>query len=169
MAETTYILLGSNLGDREGFLAAALDRMQSIEGLEIIATSAVYVTEPVDMPPDAPGFLNQVVKADYQYAPRELLHALEQIEYELGRTGKGRCLPRTMDLDILLFGEQVLDSKQLTIPHRKLLRRAFALVPLLQLDANLVHPVTNKPIAKYLSTAEAAEVIVYKDHVARNV
>ena len=164
-----YILIGSNLGDRERNLASARSKLEYVEGLEITATSSIYLTEPMDMETGSPRFLNQVVKADYAYRPNELLDALERIEGQLGRTDKGEKQPRTADLDILLFGEDIIETERLSIPHRELLNRAFAMVPLLQIDPDAVHPVTGEPISSYLSDEAAAAVLLYKDNVARQI
>lgn len=167
MPETVFILSGSNEGDREKNLAGALAKLEGIEGLEVVASSAIYLSEAVDMDADAPSFMNQAVMADYEYTPSELLTALELIEKNLGRTGKGQNLPRTIDLDILLFGQQVIENDRLSIPHRELLNRPFAMAPMLQIDPNVVHPVTKKPIADFLTEEDRNKVMLYKDHVAR--
>ena len=169
MPETVFISLGSNLGDREQFLAAALSQLKAVEGLEVVAASALYITQPQEMPDGAPPFLNQVVKAEYQYTPGELLHTLEGIEQELGRTDKGESLPRTIDLDILLFGDRLVDTEELTIPHSRLVKRPFVLIPLLQIDPDAVHPASGKPLTAYVTSGGKARVKLYKDHVARQV
>jgi 2-amino-4-hydroxy-6-hydroxymethyldihydropteridine diphosphokinase len=169
MAETVYILMGSNMGDREKYLSAALAKLEAVPGFEIVAVSSIYVSEAEDMEGEAPSFMNQVVKGDYQYLPNELLDALELIEKKLGRSGKGKRQQRTIDLDILLFGEQVVENERLSIPHRKLLNRPFAMVPLVQIDPDIVHPVTKRPVAEFLKENDRQTVLLYKDHVARNV
>ena len=169
MAETVYLLLGSNLGDREKYLSRALTRLEEVEGLEIIAVSSVYVSEAVEMAAGSPSFLNQVIKADYDYTPRELLHTLQGIEADLGRTDKLLKQPRTIDIDILLFGDQVIESDVLTVPHAKMLKRGFALMPLLQIDPELEHPAKKKPISEFVTDAMRKSVVIFKDNVARNV
>jgi len=169
MADTIYLLLGSNLGDREKNLTAAMRRLEAVEGLEIVATSAIYLSAAVGLEKDAPPFMNQVVKADYQYTPNELLDAMELIEKKQGRTGKGRQTSRTMDIDILLFGDQVIELEHLSIPHRELLSRPFVMVPLLQIDPDLIHPVTGTPVAEFLTEKDAGTVELFKDHVARSL
>jgi 2-amino-4-hydroxy-6-hydroxymethyldihydropteridine diphosphokinase len=169
MSENVYILLGSNVGDRESYLAAVLARLEALEGLEITAVSSIYVSEAAEMRGENPSFLNQVIKGEYQYTAGELLTALEQIERGLGRTHKGKKQPRTIDCDILLFGDTVVATPRLTIPHAKLLKRPFALVPLLEIDPAIVHPGTHKPIAGSLSENDRKTVLLYKDHVARNI
>ncbi len=169
MSETVYIGLGSNLGDREQFLNEARSRMEQIEGLETVAVSALYLTRPQEMADGSPPFLNQVVKTEYAFTPGELLRALEAIELDLGRTDKGEHLPRTVDLDILTFGNREIDTETLTIPHPELVRRPFVLVPLLQIDPDLAHPVSGKPLSDLLTPGGRAQVKLYKDHVARQV
>ena len=169
MAETVYILSGSNIGDRERILDAALTRLEGLEGLEVIAYSGVYLSEAQDMEGENPTFLNQVIKGEYQYSPHELMDALEKIETYFGRKEKGKNRPRTLDLDILLFGEQLLTTRHLTVPHPELLNRPFAMVPLLQIDPEIIHPVEKRPVADFLSEEGAGEVMLFKDHVARSV
>ena len=167
MSETVFILSGSNMGDREKNLALALEKMHLIEGLEIVATSAIYVSEAQDMVGENPSFMNQVIMADYRYSANELLNGLELIEKKLGRTGKGEKLPRSMDLDILLFGQQIIETQRLSVPHRELLNRPFAMTPMLQIDPKVIHPVTKRPVADFLSDDDRRKVMLYKDHVAR--
>jgi 2-amino-4-hydroxy-6-hydroxymethyldihydropteridine diphosphokinase len=169
MAETVFILMGANMGDREKNLLAALTKLETVPGLEIVAVSGVYLSEAEDMAGENPSVMNQVVQADYQFLPNELLDALELIERQLGRTGKGKKTPRPIDLDILLFGEQIIETERLSIPHRKLLVRPFAMVPLLQIDPSVVHPVVKRPVSEFLSEEGRRKVLLYKDHVARNV
>ena len=169
MIETVYIGLGSNLGDREEFLSAAIARLEKVPGLEVIAISSLYITHPQDMEPGSPPFLNQVIKAEYAFAPQDLLEAMETIEEDLGRTDKGAKLPRTIDLDLLLFGTQQIKSGGLTVPHPRLRKRPFVLVPLLQIDSDLVYPGTGKPLSSYLTGEGRNSVRIYKEHVAREV
>ncbi|NOY88290.1 MAG: 2-amino-4-hydroxy-6-hydroxymethyldihydropteridine diphosphokinase [FCB group bacterium] len=169
MATTVYILLGSNLGDREKNLYSALDKIEAIPGLEVVATSAIYLSEAQEMEGESPAFMNQAVMADYLYLPHELLNELEKIEKKMGRTDKGKMKPRIIDLDILLFGDEIVQTKQLSIPHKKLLKRPFAMIPVLQITPNIVHPVKKEPIADFLTDKDHQEIILYKDHVARNI
>jgi len=161
--------MGSNLGDREKNLAMAAEKIEAVPGLEVIALSGVYVSPAQDMEGENPSFLNQVVKTDYQYLSSELLNALELIEKKIGRTGKGKKEPRPIDLDILLFGEEIIENDTLSVPHRELLNRPFAMVPLLEIDPDIEHPVTKRPVAEFLSEEGRQEIVLYKDYVARNV
>lgn len=169
MSETVYILMGSNVGDREKNLQHALTKIELIPGLEVIATSAIYVSEAMEMEGENPSFMNQAVMAEYAYTPNGLLSELEAMERSMGRTGKGQKLPRIIDLDILLFGNRVIETETLSIPHRELLNRPFAMLPLLQITPDLIHPVTSTPIADFVSEQDQQEVILYKDHVARDI
>ncbi len=169
MAETVYILLGSNSGDRERNLKNALSRLRDVEGFEIVASSGIYISEAVEMVGENPDFMNQVVMGDFQFRPNELLADLETIELKMGRTEKGEKKARSIDLDILLFGDEIIETDNLSIPHRELLKRPFAMVPLLQITPDIEHPVTKKLISEFLSAGEAKKILLFKDHVARNI
>ena len=135
-----YVGLGSNLGDREGALRAALAALDATEGIEVVAVSTFRETDPVDYL-DQPRFLNAAAALDTTLAPRELLDALLEVERSLGRTREGpRFGPRTIDLDLLLYGDESFDEPGLTVPHPRLHVRAFALEPLAELDPALVVP-----------------------------
>lgn len=165
---TTYLLLGSNLGDRVTYLEAAVEQLSGMEGLEIVAESPVYISEPVGMSEPQPSFLNQVIKGEFLYPPRELLLACEEIERELDRDNKGEKKARTIDIDILLFGTELIKSDELTIPHRELTKRPFALVPLLEIDRDLTHPETHNKLDSYLTENARQQIMLYQDHVSRN-
>lgn len=167
MATTVFILTGSNLGDRERLLEKAELKLEEIPGLEVIATSAIYGSEAQNMKGENPPFLNQCVMVEYEYLPDELLDGLEAIERELGRKTKGQRLARTIDLDILLFGDEIISTDRLTVPHKDLLKRPFAMVPLLQLDPDIVHPAKKKAVAEFLTDRQRRKIVLYKDHVAR--
>ncbi|MEW5795233.1 MAG: 2-amino-4-hydroxy-6-hydroxymethyldihydropteridine diphosphokinase [Candidatus Zixiibacteriota bacterium] len=167
MMEVVYLGLGSNLGDRERFLNSAVGRLRDVDGLEIVAVSAIYESPAQETSDDSPPFLNQVVKLEYAFSPEDLQQAVETIEDHLGRNGKGERRARTIDIDILLFGDKRVKTERLEIPHPRITRRPFVLIPLLDIDPELVHPVTGKPLAKYLTPAGRTQVEIYRDHVAR--
>ena len=168
-SETVYIGLGSNLGDRESFLNGAIAHLSNVPGLEITAASSIYISQPQDMADDSPSFLNQVVRAEFAFTPGELLHAVENIESELGRTDKGARRARTIDIDLLMFGERRIKTDLLEIPHPRLLRRSFVLVPLLEIDSSLIHPITGKRLAEYVTSTAAIKLEVHTDHVTREI
>ena len=135
-----YVGLGANLGDREGALRAAVAALDATEGVQVVAVSAFRETDPVGYL-DQPRFLNAAVAVDTTLRPRELLDALLETERSLGRTREGpRFGPRTIDLDLLLYGDESVDEPGLTVPHPRLHERAFALEPLIELDPGLVVP-----------------------------
>jgi 2-amino-4-hydroxy-6-hydroxymethyldihydropteridine diphosphokinase len=135
-----YVGLGTNVGDRTAMLAAALEQLAADRRLEVVAVSAIRETEPVDFT-DQPRFLNAVVAIDTDLPPRELLDLLLGIERRLGRTREGpRFGPRTIDLDLLLYGDRQIDELDLEVPHPRLHERLFALEPLADLDPDLVVP-----------------------------
>ncbi|HEX7362306.1 MAG TPA: 2-amino-4-hydroxy-6-hydroxymethyldihydropteridine diphosphokinase [Bryobacteraceae bacterium] len=146
-----YLSLGSNLGSREEHLQRALDALAS-KGIRILARSSIYETEPRDVP-DQPWFLNLVVACETDYAPLQLLDILQSIESEAGRVRGTEVVPkgpRTLDIDLLLFGDVVIDTPRLTVPHPRMLERRFVLEPLAEIAPDLRHPITKKPLSEYL-------------------
>lgn len=143
-----YIGLGSNLGDRLASLRAALREIAGLGAVE--AVSAVYESEPVGSP-DQPDFWNLVVRLRTAVPPLELLHRLKTSEHRLGRRPTFRYGPRSIDLDILLYGEVVLSTATLELPHPRLLERGFVLRPLAELDPTLTHPLTGERIVDRLA------------------
>ena len=137
-----YIGLGSNLGDREWFLAAARKLIAESAG-RVIAESSILETRAVDYT-DQPDFLNQVVKIETELDPIQLLEALKCIETEIGRSKTFHKGPREIDLDILLYGDLVLESDRLVIPHPGIIHRQFVLQHLVELEPELRDPLTGE-------------------------
>lgn len=148
--KTVYLSLGSNMGEREDRLGQALSALER-EGVSIIARSSVYETEPQDNP-NQPWFLNMAVECRTRVLPLQLLKLLLRIEREIGRVRHANVQrgPRPIDLDLLLFGNAVIDMPQLTVPHPRMLQRRFVLEPLLEIAPDLRHPVTREPLRVYL-------------------
>lgn len=167
--DTVYLLLGSNLGDRCAMLKRTVAQVQLLDGVSATRMSSLYESDAIEMDEDNPPFLNQVLEMAYAYSPTQLLAELEMIERGLGREGKGKYRSRLIDIDILLFGNISLNSELLIIPHPKMLTRAFALVPLLEIAPDLEYPVTGKPIQTYLTTQMRQQVALLPDHVAQSV
>jgi 2-amino-4-hydroxy-6-hydroxymethyldihydropteridine diphosphokinase len=145
---TAYLLTGSNLGQREEFLQKAREQI-SLRAGRCSGISSLYETAPWGKT-DQPSFLNQAIKLETTLPPQELLNVLLEIEKELGRTREERYGPRTIDIDILLYGKMQIQKPQLQIPHPQLGNRRFALLPLLELAPELVHPGTEISIKALL-------------------
>ncbi|MGD9628915.1 MAG: 2-amino-4-hydroxy-6-hydroxymethyldihydropteridine diphosphokinase [Pyrinomonadaceae bacterium] len=156
---TAYIGLGSNLGDRAGNLIYAIRGLVEASFL-VTKLSAVYETEPVGMPADIP-FLNMVAEIKTEaVTPSQMLARLLRIEYLLGRTDKSQKKPRTIDLDLLFFGQARTDTPFLTVPHPRLHLRNFVLVPMAEIAPLLVHPIMAKDIRTLLRECPDASSVV---------
>jgi 2-amino-4-hydroxy-6-hydroxymethyldihydropteridine diphosphokinase len=135
-----YLGLGSNVGDRRANLAAAVLRLAA-RGVQPLASSSTYDTDPVGELLDQPAFLNACLRIDTRLGPQMLLDACKAIESELGRQPGGpRHGPRPIDVDVLLLGELEQATPRLTLPHPQVLARRFVLIPLLELDFELATP-----------------------------
>jgi 2-amino-4-hydroxy-6-hydroxymethyldihydropteridine diphosphokinase len=163
MTQNAYVGLGSNLGDRAGYLLLAVRGMLDA-GLDVIRLSSLYETAPVENE-NQPAFLNMVaeLRGSTLRSPEQLLARLLRIEYALGRTREVPMGPRTIDLDLLLVKDEQLNTQFLTLPHPRLHLRRFVLVPLNELVPNLVHPVLKKSVGELLAhTDDKAKVLRWK-------
>jgi 2-amino-4-hydroxy-6-hydroxymethyldihydropteridine diphosphokinase len=152
VATTAFIGIGSNLGDREQNLARAIELLSAEDGIDIAAVSEIRETEPVGPVSQGP-FLNGAVRIETDLGPRELLERLLAVEQRLGRVRRERFGPRTIDLDLLLYGDEAVDEPGLTVPHPRLHERRFALEPLSDLAPGLEIP-GNGPISGLLAELE---------------
>ncbi|MBA7480557.1 MAG: 2-amino-4-hydroxy-6-hydroxymethyldihydropteridine diphosphokinase [Dehalococcoidia bacterium] len=148
-AVTVYLGLGSNLGDRQANLDRALEFLS--QRVRMGKISSIYDTEPLG-DSNQPRFLNLVCQAFTRLEPPALLALAKGIERKLGRVGKSGT-PRTIDIDILLYSDQVIDTPELVIPHPKMTERAFVLIPLDEIASDTVHPVTEKTMKELLQNA----------------
>lgn len=148
MTETVYIGLGSNLGDREGNLLAAVAALRSIDDAAVLQCSSLYESAPLG--PPQPRYLNAVVELACGLAPLRLLGILKQIEAELGRTPSQRWGPRAIDLDVLIWEGRVVAEPSLQIPHLDLHQRRFVLEPLCEVRPDVRHPVLGVSAAELL-------------------
>jgi 2-amino-4-hydroxy-6-hydroxymethyldihydropteridine diphosphokinase len=131
--------LGSNVGGRRANLQAAVDALPA-RGVDVLASSSAYDTDPVGDVLDQPSFLNACLLIETELAPLELLDAVKQVEHELGRRPAVRHGPRSIDIDVLLLGDEQVQHARMSLPHEQLLARRFVLVPALELDGGLRTP-----------------------------
>ena len=147
--KTAYLSLGSNLGDRQQNIRHAVERLEEA-GLRVVQSSSVYETEPQDRR-DQPWFLNTAIQVETRLFPKQLLALIHKIERELGRKRTLSKGPRVIDIDILLYGNFVIESAELQIPHARLAERRFVLEPLQEITPGLRHPITKKTVGDMLT------------------
>ena len=155
-----YIGLGSNLGERERTIAAALHALDADDRTSVLRSTAPIETDPVGYE-DQPRFLNAAACLETTRSPRELLELLLATERELGRVRDGgrRYGPRTIDLDLLLYGNLVVDEDDLVLPHPELAKRAFVLAPLAEIEPTLVHPLLGETVTELLKRVESRPAV----------
>jgi 2-amino-4-hydroxy-6-hydroxymethyldihydropteridine diphosphokinase len=159
MDHIVYLALGSNMGNRSANLKTAINNLTP--QMSVKNKSSVYETPPWGVKEQAP-FLNQVVMASTYLAPKALLSHLKRLETALGRVPSFKNGPRLIDIDILFFDNLVLDTLPLTIPHPRLQERAFVLVPLAEIAADLIHPVLGEPIFKLLADVDRSNIKLFQ-------
>lgn len=149
-----YISLGSNLGDRELNLLLAVAELGQLPDCKVVALSRFYVTSPVGMPEDSPDFYNAVAILQTSLPPEELLLKLQQIEQgKFGRVPSSAPISRKLDLDLLLYGDTVMNTPELTLPHPRMALRRFVLQPLAELAPDLIILGQSKTVRQLLATA----------------
>ena len=167
LKKKVYLSLGSNVGDRCGQMTAAIERLAKLG--TISAVSSLYETEPVDVR-HQPWFLNSVVLLETGLMPKQLLKAVLTIEQEMGRRRSQPKGPRLIDIDILLFGNSVVDTQGLTIPHPAMHERRFVLAPLAEIAPEVRHPVLKKTMSELrdaLSSTAAVRILCAANDWAR--
>ncbi|MCR4404928.1 MAG: 2-amino-4-hydroxy-6-hydroxymethyldihydropteridine diphosphokinase [Candidatus Acetothermia bacterium] len=157
-----FIGIGANLGEREEQIARAVGLLARTPGLELLRQASLYLTEPVGGVAQ-PWFINSAVEVETELGPQELLRRLKEIELEVGRRERGRWGPREIDLDLLLYGELVLEEDGLVLPHPELHRRRFVLEPLVELAPALVHPWLKRSLCDLLSALDDQKKVIRLD------
>lgn len=160
MKKLVYLSLGSNVGDRAAHLNAAIERLESIG--KVVASSSFYETEPVEVTAQ-PWFLNGVVALKTEKMPRQLIAAILDLEQKMGRRRVQKKGPRTIDIDILLFGNSVIDMPGLTVPHPAMHERRFVLQPLAEIAPDVLHPVLKKKVRDLLAALPPGQAVKKKN------
>lgn len=155
-----YLSLGSNKGDRIGYIQQATSLLSAIDAVSIVRTSAFYETEPWNMSSEK-WFVNAIVEIKTKLTARELLTECQRIERQLGRVHNesGVYADRTIDIDILFFGKEIINEPDLIVPHKFVHLRAFTLVPMLELSPDFEHPVLHKTISELHNDLENPEMV----------
>jgi 2-amino-4-hydroxy-6-hydroxymethyldihydropteridine diphosphokinase len=151
-----YLSLGSNVGDRAANLEAAIARLNSLG--EVVAVSSFYETEPVGFAAQ-PWFLNCVVKLDTEKTPKQLLAGILDLEQEMGRRRMQKNGPRTIDIDILLYGDSIIKTKGLIIPHPAMHERRFVLEPMAEIAPEVLHPVFKRTIRELRDALPEGQIV----------
>ena len=161
MRETVFIGFGSNVGNRLDFCDRAVTLLSLLPHSEVLGVSPLYETEPVTdhAHPGARWFLNGVVQLETEITPASLITVCREIERSLGRDEADRKGPRTLDLDILFYGQRLIDEPDLVIPHPRLHQRRFVLAPLADLDLSWQHPVLRRTVGELLNETTDACVV----------
>ena len=156
MPAMVYLSLGSNVGDREAHLRDAQDRLNAVG--RVTAVSSLYETEPVEVT-QQPWFLNGVIALETSLTPQQLMSAILKIEEAMGRRRVQKKGPRIIDIDILLFGETILDSEEVVIPHPAMHERRFVLEPLAEIAPEARHPLLKKTILELRNALPAGQTV----------
>jgi 2-amino-4-hydroxy-6-hydroxymethyldihydropteridine diphosphokinase len=158
-ARVALLGLGSNLGDRLTHMREAVRRLAGVPHVEIERVSSLYETAPMGGPADQGWFLNAVVAVRTRLSPDDLLQACRQIEHDLGRVRGERFGPRTMDMDVLLYADRIIQTAELTVPHPRLHERRFVLVPLVEVAPDLLHPTFGRSLSALLAALSAQDEV----------
>ena len=157
-----YLSLGSNLGDRVKNIRAAISALNAVQQIHVCNVSGFYETAPIGIKEQS-AFINAAIEVETDLGPHELLEKVKTIEADLGRTPTVRWGPRVIDIDLILFGDMMLESDCLILPHKEFRNRAFVLVPLAEIAPDVVDPVTGLTVRELAARPEAAGQVQRQD------
>lgn len=156
MGNCSFLSIGSNVGDRSEYIKEAIRLLHEEKEVKVLQTSSLYETAPIGYI-DQPQFLNAVILVNTGLSAVELLNVCQEIEWKLGRKREIRWGPRTLDLDILLYNHENIETERLSVPHPRMVGRAFVLVPLLEINPTIMLPTTDTPLNDILEKLEDKE------------
>jgi len=163
MKENVFLGLGTNLGDRLENINNAIDKIKKRKEIKFICSSSIYETEPWGIKQQNE-FLNLVIKLETDFYPRELFEFVKGCEKEIGRKKRTRWMEREIDIDILFYGDLVVNDSELTIPHKEIVNRKFVLIPLNEIAGDFTHPVLKKKIKLLLqNTKDTSDVKLFNE------
>ena len=154
-ASEAYIALGANLGDRERNIRDAVARLKATPGIEEVTVSSLLENPAVGGPTGSPAFLNSAAVVRTTLSPQDLLRRMLEIERDMGRSRRQRWEPRPIDLDLILYGDRVIDTPELKVPHPRMHERLFVLQPLAEIAPDAVHPAARVTVAELLQRLTA--------------
>ena len=159
MAIMAYIGFGANLGNREATFHKALETLSGLEGITVCNSSKLYDTEPVNLSDGGPRFLNAAIEIETELSPKQLASKMREVELCLGKSREHRSdISRVIDLDLLLFGNEIVRDEGLEVPHPRMHQRGFVLVPLAEIAPDVLHPMLKHTIDELVSALSQKEI-----------